>query len=87
MIEFALIISLLIQHWSEFGIILLLLLINVLVGFFQEDRADNAIELLKDKLAYKARVLRDDKWVNIPSKNIVPGDYVKVHLGDIIQQT
>jgi H+-transporting ATPase len=84
MIEFALIISLLIQHWPEFGIILLLLLINGLVGFFQEDRADNAIELLKEKLAFKARVLREGKWVNIPSKNIVPGDFVKVHLGDIV---
>ncbi len=84
MIEFALIISLLIQHWPEFGIILLLLLINGLVGFFQEDRADNAIELLKEKLAFKARVLREGKWVNIPSKNIVPGDIVKVHLGDIV---
>jgi H+-transporting ATPase len=59
MIEFALIISLLIRHWPEFSIILLLLLINGLVGFFQEDRADNAIELLKEKLAYKARVLRE----------------------------
>ena len=84
MIEFALIISLLIQHWPEFGIILLLLLINGLVGFFQEERADNAIELLKEKLAFKARVLREGNWVNIPSKNIVPGDYVKVHLGDIV---
>jgi H+-transporting ATPase len=84
MIEFALIISLLIQHWPEFAIILLLLLINGLVGFFQEDRADNAIELLKEKLAFKARVLRDGNWVNIHSKNIVPGDFVKVHLGDIV---
>ncbi len=84
MIEFALIISLLIQHWPEFSIILLLLLINGLVGFFQENRADNAIELLKEKLAYKARVLREGKWVNLPSKNIVPGDFVKVHLGDIV---
>ncbi len=84
MIEFALIISLLIQHWPEFGIILLLLLINGLVGFFQESRADNAIELLKEKLAYKARVLRGGKWSNIPSKNIVAGDIVKVHLGDIV---
>ena len=73
MIEFALIISLLIQHWPEFSIILFLLLINGLVGFFQENRADNAIELLKEKLAYKARVLRDGKWANLPSKNIVPG--------------
>jgi len=84
MIEFALILSLLIQHWPEFGIILLLLLINGLVGFIQEDRADNAIEILKEKLAYNARVLRDWKWIKIPSKYIVPGDIVKVHLGDIV---
>lgn len=69
-IEFALILSLLIQHWPEFSIILLLLLINGLVGFLQEDRADNAIELLKEKLAYNVRVLGDGKWVKIPSKNV-----------------
>ena len=84
MIEFALILSLLIQHWPEFSIILLLLLINGLVGFFQEDRADNAIEVLKEKLAYNARVLRGGKWEKIPSKYVVPGDIVKVHLGDIV---
>ena len=39
---------------------------------------------MKEKLAFKARVLREGKWVNIPSKNIVPGDIVKVHLGDIV---
>lgn len=54
MIEFTLILSLLIQHWPEFSVILLLLLINGLVGFWQEDRADNAIDLLKEKLAYNA---------------------------------
>ena len=84
MIEFALILSLLIQHWPEFGIILLLLLINGLVGFIQEDRADNAIEILKEKLAYNAMVFREGKWIKIPSKYIVPGDIVKVHLGDIV---
>ena len=84
MIEFALILSLLIQHWPEFSIILLLLLINGFVGFFQEDRADNAIEVLKEKLAYNARVLRGGKWEKIPSKYVVPGDIVKVHLGDIV---
>ncbi len=84
MIEFALILSLLIQHWPEFSIILLLLLINGLVGFWQEDRADNAIEVLKEKLAYNARVLRGGKWEKIPSKYVVPGDIVKVQLGDIV---
>lgn len=84
MIEVALLISLLIQHWEEFSIILLLLLINGAVGFWQEDRADDAIDLLKEKLAYNARVLRDGKWVVIPSREVVLGDVVKVHLGDIV---
>lgn len=84
MIEFALILSLLIQHWPEFTVILILLLINGLVGFWQEDKADNAIELLKEKLAYNAQLLRDGKWTKITSKNIVPGDITKINLGDIV---
>ena len=84
MIEIALIISLLIQHWEEFTIILILLLINGVVGFYQEYKADNAIDLLKEKLAYHAHVLRDGKYVEISSREVVPGDIVKVHLGDIV---
>jgi H+-transporting ATPase len=84
MIEIALLLSLIIQHWQEFSIILLLLLINGAVGFWQEDRADDAIELLKEKLAFNAHVKRDGKWLQIPSKEVVPGDIVKIHLGDIV---
>ena len=84
MIEIALLISLAIQHWQEFSIILLLLLINGLVGFFQEDRADNAIDLLKNKLAFNARVLRGWEMEGNPVQRSVIGDVVKVHLGDIV---
>lgn len=84
MIEAALIISLLIQHWEEFTIILILLLINGVVGFYQEYKADNAIDLLKEKLAYHAHVLRDGKYIEIPAREVVPGDVIRVHLGDII---
>lgn len=84
MIEAALIISLLIQHREEFTIILILLLINGVVGFYQEYKADNAIDLLKEKLAYHAHVLRDEKYVEIPAREVVPGDIIRIHLGDII---
>ncbi|AEG18192.1 plasma-membrane proton-efflux P-type ATPase [Methanobacterium paludis] len=84
MIETALILSILIQHWADFTVILILLLINGLVGFWQEYKADNAIDLLKEKLAYRARVLRDGKWDVIPSRLLVPGDIVKIRLGDIV---
>jgi len=58
--------------------------VNAVVGFWQEHKADNAIELLKKRLAPKARVLRDSKWMEIPAKELVPGDVVRVRLGDIV---
>lgn len=84
MIETALIISLAIQHWQEFTVIFILLMINGVVGFYQENKADNTIDLLKEKLSYQADVLRDGKWIQVPSRQIVPGDVVRVHLGDIV---
>ncbi|MFA7398001.1 MAG: plasma-membrane proton-efflux P-type ATPase [Crenarchaeota archaeon] len=84
MIEAAVIMSAVIQHWPDFAIILALLMLNAVVGFWQENKAGNAIELLKQKLALTARVLRDGKWVQKPAKELVPGDVVRVRLGDII---
>lgn len=84
MIEAAAVMSAIIMHWPDFGIILTLLMLNAVVGFWQEKKADNAIELLKQKLAPNARVLRDGKWVQKPAKELVPGDIVRVRLGDIV---
>ncbi|MGD0081106.1 MAG: plasma-membrane proton-efflux P-type ATPase [Methanoregula sp.] len=84
MIEIAALLSAVIQHWEDFGIIFLMLLINAAVGFFQEHKAENAIELLKQRLALNARVLRDGKWQEIPARGLVPGDTVHIRLGDIV---
>ena len=83
MIEAAVALSGLIGHWDDFAIILALLFVNAVVGFWQEYKADNAIELLKQRLALKARVLRDGKWSEIPAQKLVPGDVVRVRLGDV----
>ena len=83
MIEAAVIISAVIQRWEDFGIIFALLLLNAGVGFWQERKADNAIELLKQKLALKARVLRDRKWHEVSASELVPGDVIRIRLGDI----
>jgi H+-transporting ATPase len=84
MIEITAILSAVVHHWEDFWIIFVLLLLNAIVGFWQEHKAENAIELLKQKLAPKARVLRDGKWIEVDAKEVVPGDVVRVRLGVII---
>jgi H+-transporting ATPase len=84
MIEAAVILSAIVHHWADFGIILVLLIMNAVVGFWEEYHAGNAIEALKKKLAMEARVRRDGKWKNIPARELVPGDIIRLRLGDII---
>lgn len=84
MIEIAIVLSGILGRWPDFIMILVLLFINALLGFFQEYKANNAIEALKKNLALKARVLRDGKWKNIEAKQLVPGDITFVKLGNII---
>ena len=84
MIEVAVILSAVARHWPDFFIILLLLLANALVGFWEEREAGNAIDALKATLAVKARVQRDGKWVNPAARELVPGDVIRLRLGDIV---
>jgi len=84
MIEAAVILSAVARHWPDFAIILLLLLANSVVGFWEEREAGNAIEALKAKLAVKARVKRDGKWINPAARDLVPGDVIRMRLGDIV---
>ena len=84
MIEIAVILSGVVRHWPDFFIILLLLVANAVVGFWEEREAGNAIEALKAKLAVKARVKRDGKWVNPAARELVPGDVIRLRLGDIV---
>ncbi|NGX38381.1 MAG: Calcium-transporting ATPase 1, partial [Chlamydiae bacterium] len=84
MIEIAIVLSGLLQRWPDFIIISALLLINAAIGFFQEYKADNAIEELKKNLALKARALREGKWQEVDAKGLVPGDIISLRLGNII---
>ncbi len=84
MIEAAVILSGAVRHWPDFFIILVLLVSNALVGFWEERQAGNAIDALKAKLAIKARVARDGKWVTPPARELVPGDVIRVRLGGIV---
>ena len=55
-----------------------------MVGFWEERQASNAIAALKAKLAINARVKRDGKWINPAARELVPGDVIRLRLGDIV---
>src|SRR5271156_4374059 len=84
MIEVAVVLSAVVRHWPDFFIILVLLLANATIGFWEERQAGDAIDALKAKLAIKARGKRDGKWITPPAKDLVPGDAIRLRLGDIV---
>jgi len=84
MIEVAVVLSGVLRHWPDFFIILVLLLANATVGFTEEHSAGKAIDALKAQLAVKARVRRDGTWVTPPARELVPGDVIRLRMGDIV---
>ena len=84
MIEVAVVLSGVVRHWPDFFIILVLLVANATIGFWEERQAGNAIDALKARLAIKARVKRDGKWITPPARELVPGDAIRLRLGDIV---
>ncbi len=84
MIEIAGVLSLVLERWPDLIIILILLFFNAIIGFWEEFQAGNAIEALKKKLAGKSKVLRDGQWIEIEASTLVPGDIIRIRLGDII---
>jgi len=84
MIEGAVILSGVVRHWLDFFIILFLLFSNAVVAFWEEHQAGNELAALRAKLASKARALRDGKWATPKVAELVPGDVIRLLLGDIV---
>ncbi|BDD11823.1 plasma-membrane proton-efflux P-type ATPase (plasmid) [Fulvitalea axinellae] len=83
-IEAAAILSALVRHWSDLIIISLLLVFNAVIGFLQRSKAEKAVDALREKLALKALALRDGKWQQVRSADLVPGDMVRIQAGNIL---
>ncbi|MEM4270611.1 MAG: cation-translocating P-type ATPase [Candidatus Pacearchaeota archaeon] len=81
---FAALISAFIKNWLDFSVIISIVFLNSLFGFFQEYKAEKAIERLKEMLVPKSKVLREGKIVEIDSREIVPGDILVLSEGDKI---
>ncbi len=84
MIESAAILSAIVQHWADFGIVVTLLVGNAIVGFWEEYQAGNTVSALKSRLALRAKVKRDGQWSTVEAKTLVPGDLIRLRLGDIV---
>lgn len=84
MLEAAIALQLTIGEYTEAIIIAALLAFNVVLGLFQEERAGAALAALKSKLALRASVKRDGKWIEIPAGELVPGDLIRLTLGRVI---
>jgi H+-transporting ATPase len=84
LLELAIILSVILKHYLEAGIIFALLTINTVIGQIQSHGSQKALAALKKRLAIKARVLRDGRWLTKETKEIVPGDIISVGLGDIV---
>ena len=69
-------------HWVDAGVILAVVVIQTLVGFIQEGKAEQALSAIRHMLAPKARVVRSDGQHQIDAANLVPGDTVLLEPGD-----
>jgi H+-transporting ATPase len=84
LLELAMILSIILRHDLEGLIIFVLLTVNAVIGHLHARGSQRAVALLKQKLAIRAKLLRDGQWVIRESKEIVPGDIITVGLGDIV---
>ena len=84
MVEAPAVMAAIIGDWVDFSIIVFMLVFNGVLGFWEESTASNALSALKNSLALTAKALRKAVWGDVPANDLVPGDIVRVRLGDVI---
>ncbi|MFA6007968.1 MAG: plasma-membrane proton-efflux P-type ATPase [Candidatus Shapirobacteria bacterium] len=84
MLELIMILSAILGKYSDLVVVSALLVINAVLSFMQEQRAAGVVQALRHRLQVGARVLRETAWQLIPSRELVPGDIVRLRTGDII---
>jgi P-type Ca2+ transporter type 2C len=81
---FALVVSIFLSELADAIIIGIIIILNAILGFIQEYKAERAIEALQQLASPKAKVIRDGREIKIDSKNVVPGDIIVLDTGDKI---
>lgn len=78
----AALITALLDHWIDTGVIIGVVMINAIIGFIQEGKAEDALRAIKKMLSSQALVLRDNKRITVPAEDLVIGDIVFLQSGD-----
>ena len=78
----AAVITALLADWVDAGVIVGVVLINAVIGFLQEGKAEKAVDAIREILSHEALVLRDQRKVSVQVEELVPGDIVFLHSGD-----
>ncbi|KAL8952947.1 MAG: hypothetical protein Q9222_001166 [Ikaeria aurantiellina] len=73
-----------IQSWIEGGVITLVVVLNIVVGFFQEFQAEKTMDSLRSLSSPTANAIRDGQNISVPTVEIVPGDLVEMKTGDTV---
>jgi H+-transporting ATPase len=84
LLELTIVLSYIIGHYVEVAIIFGLLTTNAVIGFHHTHSSRRALELLKKRLAVKAKLRRNQEWIIKDAREIVPGDIIAVGLGDLV---
>jgi magnesium-transporting ATPase (P-type) len=69
-------------HWVDTGVILAVVIVNAVIGYVQEGRAEQAMQAIRGMLAPRSAVLRDGRRISVDACDLVPGDIVLVEAGD-----
>jgi H+-transporting ATPase len=84
MLELTIVLSYLLQKYTDVYLIGGLMLFNAFIGFVQETKAARTVQALKQSLQVFVRVLRNTKWQQLSANQLVPGDIIRVRTGDFI---
>lgn len=73
-----------IAAWIEGGVVAAVIVINIVIGFFQEFNAEKTLDSLRSLSSPTASAIRDGKNETVPTVHLVPGDLVELKTGDVV---
>jgi Na+-exporting ATPase len=77
-------VSFAIQSWIEGGVVTAIILLNVVIGFVQEFKAEKTMDSLRSLSSPTASAVRDGRTVTVPTIEVVPGDLIELKTGDTV---